>query len=185
MWLFSSQQKYKKYIKICDIRVSTGRIGDWKDRRLWCYNCFNESANGSHFSRCSKCKGAWYCNAQCQKANWKYHKKTCGIPDFDSLREMETSSLISFLQNSFGKCAPHKNTVCGSVACLWRVYAYVGCFAFISHHKEVPRQGKSHVLLCFSRCAADMLPKWGLISPKCSFHEGKVIVSCIFRDICS
>jgi len=30
---------------------------------------------------CSKCKKARYCNAACQKEDWKYHKTLCGVTD--------------------------------------------------------------------------------------------------------
>ena len=26
---------------------------------------------------CSNCKNTWYCSSECQKANWKKHKKDC------------------------------------------------------------------------------------------------------------
>lgn len=29
------------------------------------------------FKPCSKCQTALYCSRDCQKANWKQHKKTC------------------------------------------------------------------------------------------------------------
>ncbi|KAF2092664.1 hypothetical protein NA57DRAFT_82032 [Rhizodiscina lignyota] len=29
-------------------------------------------------SRCAKCRSAWYCSRECQKNNWKEHKKVCG-----------------------------------------------------------------------------------------------------------
>lgn len=30
--------------------------------------------------RCATCKDVWYCGAECQKAGWKRHKKTCAPP---------------------------------------------------------------------------------------------------------
>ena len=27
--------------------------------------------------RCSKCREAWYCNAECQKTGWPEHKGRC------------------------------------------------------------------------------------------------------------
>ncbi|KAI6258853.1 hypothetical protein MCOR27_006953 [Pyricularia oryzae] len=32
-------------------------------------------------STCGKCKGAWYCNKDCQRSHWKYHKKSCRDPN--------------------------------------------------------------------------------------------------------
>lgn len=28
--------------------------------------------------RCAKCKSQWYCSRECQKSDWKIHKKLCG-----------------------------------------------------------------------------------------------------------
>lgn len=33
---------------------------------------------------CSKCKTTHYCSAECQKADWKTHKLTCGNPSADT-----------------------------------------------------------------------------------------------------
>ena len=27
--------------------------------------------------KCSRCLDAWYCNAECQRADWPAHKKAC------------------------------------------------------------------------------------------------------------
>jgi len=35
---------------------------------------------GAGFKRCSRCKQAWYCGAECQNADWKRHKKRCAPP---------------------------------------------------------------------------------------------------------
>ena len=35
---------------------------------------------GRALKRCSICKLVWYCGAECQKAAWKRHKKTCAPP---------------------------------------------------------------------------------------------------------
>jgi len=35
---------------------------------------------GRALKRCSVCKQVWYCGAECQKAGWKKHKKTCAPP---------------------------------------------------------------------------------------------------------
>ena len=38
-----------------------------------CLKCEDSSAN----QRCTRCKAALYCNADCQKAHWKTHKPDC------------------------------------------------------------------------------------------------------------
>eukprot|EP01083_Nonionella_stella_P071816 193133_1 len=48
-------------------------------QRRYCYHCYASSINDEHasFLVCSRCKTAKYCNQNCQKANWKYHKPSC------------------------------------------------------------------------------------------------------------
>ena len=44
--------------------------------------------------RCSVCKKAEYCGAECQKAGWKQHKKTCAPPlDANSVLQKLTAAL--------------------------------------------------------------------------------------------
>jgi MYND finger len=53
----------------------------------WAEVCHNQKCGkreqleteGSRMKRCSKCRDAWYCNAECQKANWPSHKKRCKV----------------------------------------------------------------------------------------------------------
>ena len=39
--------------------------------------CAHCSKQGVGLKRCSRCKQASYCGAECQNADWKRHKKTC------------------------------------------------------------------------------------------------------------
>jgi len=39
--------------------------------------CSHCGTQGDGFKRCSRCKNASYCSADCQKAAWKVHKTTC------------------------------------------------------------------------------------------------------------
>ena len=45
-----------------------------------CSHCGKKGKKGFAFKRCSVCKDAEYCGAECQKAGWKQHKKTCALP---------------------------------------------------------------------------------------------------------
>jgi len=42
--------------------------------------CAHCGKQGAGFKRCSRCKQACYCGAECQNADWKRHKKTCAPP---------------------------------------------------------------------------------------------------------
>mgnify|MGYP003691380387 CR=1 FL=1 len=51
--------------------------------------------------RCSKCKMVFYCNQQCQKEDWKFHKLLCGKsqnPEF--LSEKSLNNVPSHAQES-------------------------------------------------------------------------------------
>ncbi len=43
-----------------------------------CAHCGKQGA--AVLKRCSICKQVWYCGADCQKAGWRRHKKTCAPP---------------------------------------------------------------------------------------------------------
>jgi hypothetical protein len=45
-----------------------------------CTNCGRSSKDGKVFSACGKCKKARYCSQECQKVDWKTHKKVCQAP---------------------------------------------------------------------------------------------------------
>ena len=63
-----------------------------------CFHCGKGAKKkGAVLQRCSICKHASYCGAECQKADWKSHKKTC-VPDFDVFRRIA----ITVIQNDWG-----------------------------------------------------------------------------------
>ena len=43
-------------------------------------SCAHCGKQGVGFKRCSSCKQAFYCGAECQNADWKRHKKACAPP---------------------------------------------------------------------------------------------------------
>eukprot|EP01053_Blabericola_migrator_P003528 Blabericola_migrator_1__3527@NODE_2046_length_3372_cov_29_044478_g1298_i0_p2_GENE_NODE_2046_length_3372_cov_29_044478_g1298_i0NODE_2046_length_3372_cov_29_044478_g1298_i0_p2_ORF_typecomplete_len252_score48_65zfMYND/PF01753_18/1_8e04zfMYND/PF01753_18/7_9e11DUF3846/PF12957_7/0_0039DUF2202/PF09968_9/0_029COMPASSShg1/PF05205_12/0_11DUF1340/PF07067_11/0_12HBS1_N/PF08938_10/3_4HBS1_N/PF08938_10/59Rhodanese_C/PF12368_8/5_1e03Rhodanese_C/PF12368_8/0_39zfC6H2/PF15801_5/4_2_NODE_2046_length_3372_cov_29_04 len=42
-----------------------------------CQNCFKERSLGVKLSLCGRCRKVAYCCAECQKADWQYHKRLC------------------------------------------------------------------------------------------------------------
>jgi len=50
--------------------------------RQTCQNCGRLENKGEKFKFCARCKGPAYCSPECQKANWKEHKKTCAAASF-------------------------------------------------------------------------------------------------------
>ena len=46
------------------------------DLDLLCFYCQDEVAS----KRCSQCRYASYCSAECQRSDWKSHKATCKKP---------------------------------------------------------------------------------------------------------
>jgi hypothetical protein len=55
--------------------------GQWAEV---CHNqmCGHKEQLGTEearMKRCSKCKDVWYCNAECQTADWKEHKGRCKV----------------------------------------------------------------------------------------------------------
>jgi hypothetical protein len=60
------------------------------DRPRLCWQCSaSESPENKLFS-CKQCKCAKYCGKECQKADWKKHKKLCKfIPDYSVLVSLE------------------------------------------------------------------------------------------------
>lgn len=51
--------------------------GEYQDEIVACGYCGAQDKNGKALMRCGRCKGASYCGADCQKADWALHKKAC------------------------------------------------------------------------------------------------------------
>ncbi|KAJ7190105.1 hypothetical protein GGX14DRAFT_408295 [Mycena pura] len=47
-----------------------------------CAKCRTHTDRAS-LKRCSRCQITWYCSAECQKQDWKEHKRICGKKNFD------------------------------------------------------------------------------------------------------
>ncbi|KAH9841725.1 uncharacterized protein C8Q71DRAFT_700219 [Rhodofomes roseus] len=45
-----------------------------------CFYCRKEAMT-KDFKRCSRCRGALYCNSECQKQDWASHKELCSDSD--------------------------------------------------------------------------------------------------------
>jgi len=56
-------------------RINRGAIPNRLDdlRCSWCLTCAETEP-----MRCAKCRLVFYCNRNCQKKHWKYHKHVCG-----------------------------------------------------------------------------------------------------------
>jgi len=68
----------KLYVTQQAARVTAGRSpvppdGTYSDVKI-CRNCYTAS---EHVMRCSVCKALYYCSKECQKADWRKHKKDC------------------------------------------------------------------------------------------------------------
>mmetsp|Transcript_71682 Transcript_71682/g.164280 ORF Transcript_71682/g.164280 Transcript_71682/m.164280 type:complete len:124 (+) Transcript_71682:167-538(+) len=44
-----------------------------------CSHC-GKTGDGDALMRCGRCKQDSYCGAECQRARWKVHKKSCSVP---------------------------------------------------------------------------------------------------------
>jgi hypothetical protein len=72
----ASRRKLKRYWTSPKVQAWIGfeQIGD----EVQCHTClrWNDVLGGS-FSACGQCARRWYCSRECQKKDWKVHKKSC------------------------------------------------------------------------------------------------------------
>jgi len=72
-----------------------------------CANCGKkEGEGGIKLKRCMACKYTNYCGAECQKANWKKHKKSCEylqMPTIDRAYAGEEGSDAAFIPGTDGR----------------------------------------------------------------------------------
>ena len=60
-----------------------------------CAHCGKQGAAGVVLKRCSVCKQDSYCGANCQRAGWKQHKKTCqATPPLKELCEILNAAIM-------------------------------------------------------------------------------------------
>ncbi len=55
-------------------------LGDKVEILRFAHPCKACGGTGEDLSICSGCRLAWYCNDECQKADWKNHKPFCRHP---------------------------------------------------------------------------------------------------------
>lgn len=75
-----------------------------------CQKCGITPVDGNTLKKCSRCKSAFYCSRDCQKEDWKQHKKRCndiaqsGASSGNSNTSTQSTSSLSFnVQKPFHK----------------------------------------------------------------------------------
>lgn len=71
-----ASRTHELLVKKCP-RIGKGYMRGRNGKRI-CMYCSRVGSNGTDMLSCSKCTISFYCNAQCQKKDWKRHKKWCG-----------------------------------------------------------------------------------------------------------
>ena len=44
-----------------------------------CAQCGKKKTDGCRLMKCSSCRQVYYCSEECQKKNWRRHKRRCGM----------------------------------------------------------------------------------------------------------
>lgn len=44
---------------------------------IYCGKCSRLEQKSEKFKKCARCKSTYYCGRECQKKDWKRHKKSC------------------------------------------------------------------------------------------------------------
>ncbi|XP_076023693.1 N-lysine methyltransferase SMYD2-A-like [Genypterus blacodes] len=89
-----------------------------KERGCYCDHCFNRKEG---LARCGKCKKAFYCNVNCQKADWAMHKLECGalIAFAENWCPSESSRLVARIlakkKTQKERCASEKILLIGDI----------------------------------------------------------------------
>jgi splicing suppressor protein 51 len=75
-----------------------------------CATCKKTGTETPNLKRCAKCKTTYYCSPDCQKADWKSHKKQCSAPGaadaiFPNIKVLEDAKLKN-LEGTIGIMVP-------------------------------------------------------------------------------
>lgn len=57
-----------------------------------CATCSKTSSETENLKRCAKCQTTWYCSRECQKKDWKAHKKVCSKQAADAPKAEHSST---------------------------------------------------------------------------------------------
>ncbi|KAF7325536.1 SET domain-containing protein [Mycena kentingensis (nom. inval.)] len=74
----------------------------------------------SELKRCARCKDVWYCSSECQTRDWKEHKRTCNLQQFN----LEAVAPTPQEPNAFIGCPPADPGFVRSPA-LWNQIEYL------------------------------------------------------------
>jgi hypothetical protein len=80
----------------------------------WTFVKESDLPDGQKLLGCSRCKGCWYRNRECQTKHWPYHKKSCR-----SLTEEQSRELLDIeVPADYGETSSVELCVASIIACL-------------------------------------------------------------------